>query len=271
MAQDQIVSSSRHNNFHKILDLLKLPEVQGANLDAPETTLIHRQIILSKPLLKSLYVDFYRSFGQSCGDISSKVCVELGSGGGFIKEVYPTVITSDILKLSHVDCQFSVLSMPFKDNSIDGFFMKDVFHHISNPSLFLRELLRCLKKGGRVMMIEPSNTIFSQFAHRNFHHEPYDAKAGWCLQEGGPLSNSNLALPWIVFIRDRAIFERDFPEFCLDRIIPHTTFRYLLSGGVSMRQIVPSWSNGMIKALEWLASPFNPWLGILYTIELTKR
>ena len=256
-----------------LLDFLKLPESRNIqDLDAPETTLLHRKIIQQKPLLKNLYLDFYSVFEKYCPQIRSGFCVELGSGGGFLKEIYPLVTTSDILKVSGVDLFFSGLDMPFEDGAVDGFVMLDVFHHVPDSHQFLQEMRRCLKPGGRIVMIEPANTVFGRFIYKNFHHEAFDPWGSWQLpQDGGPLSCANGALPWIVFSRDREKLRRDFTNFKLLEFKAHTPLRYLLSGGVSMRALMPSWMEGGIKFAEALISPLADWTGLFYTIVVERE
>ncbi len=256
----------------KVMHRLKLPETKNiSDLDHPSTTLLHREIIRSKPFLKNLYLDFYAEFQKAVPELSSQYCVELGSGGGFLKEVFPSVITSDVLEVDCVDKHFSGLEMPFENSSVDAFFMVDVFHHIPDAKRFLSELTRCLKAGGKVVMIEPANTLWGRFIYQNFHHEAFEPGAGWTLAKEGPLSSANGALPWIVFQRDKKQFEADFPQLTVSRFQEHTPLRYLLSGGVSMRQLMPSGSYGFWKGFESLLAPLSPWLGMFVTIELQKN
>jgi SAM-dependent methyltransferase len=257
----------------KVIEWLKLPEARDIkDLDAPSATLVHRGIIQKKPFLKRLYVDFYKQFQEAMPDYEKELLVEIGSGGGFIKEVIANVITSDILKLPNVDKVFSALDMPLEDASIDAFFMVDVLHHITAPRAFFKEALRCLKVGGKIVMIEPANTCWSRFIYKNFHHEPFDTQAGWEMAGGKehPVSQGNGALPWIIFSRDRALFEEEFPTLRIVRIRNHTPLRYLLSGGLTLRQLVPSVTYPVIKAIEYILSPADNLLGMFQTIELEK-
>lgn len=272
----------------KTIDWLKLPETMCIeDLDDPATTFLHAEIIQKKPFLKKLYIDFYKQFEKAVSDSKDKVLVELGSGGGFIKEVINNVITSDVLELPNVDKVFSALDMPFEETSVDAFFMFNVLHHITEPRAFFREALRCLKVVGRVVMIEPANTLWSRFIYKNFHHEAFDTQAPeWCcrgqakrelgprkagtLQESGPLSGGNGALAWIIFWRDRKIFESEFPSLRIVRMRNHTPLRYLLSGGLTLRQLVPSFSYPAVKAIEYTLPPINDLLGMFQTIELEK-
>jgi len=286
----------------KIIQWLKLPEVRSIeDFDDPAVTILHGEIIRRKGFLKKLYADFYREFLKAVPDPQGKVLVELGSGGGFIKEVIGNVITSDILELPNVDKVFSAVEMPFECDSVDAFFMIDVLHHISDPRAFFGEAVRCLKAGGKVVMIEPANTPWSRFIYKNFHHEAFDTGSGWELGEGGPLrrsepsppwgrlppsnvresrdnsvwqggpvSHGNGALPWIIFRRDRKAFEEEFPSLRIVRMRNHTALRYLLSGGLTLRQLVPSFTYPAVKAIEYALTPLRDMLGMFQTIEIEK-
>jgi SAM-dependent methyltransferase len=254
-----------------IIEWLKLPETRCIkDLDDPATTLLHAEIVQKKKFLKKLYIDFYKEFVKAIPEPEKKMLVELGSGGGFIKEVIGNVITSDILELPNVDKVFSALDMPFEDRSVDAFFMFDVLHHIAEPGGFFREAIRCLKPAGKIVMIEPANTLWARFIYKNFHHELFDPEAQWGLEESGPVSHGNGAMPWIIFTRDRGIFEKEFPQLRIVRMRNHTPLRYLLSGGLTLRQMVPSFTYPLIKGVEFLMSAINNLAGMFQTIELEK-
>ncbi|OHB58462.1 MAG: hypothetical protein A2173_09040 [Planctomycetes bacterium RBG_13_44_8b] len=256
----------------KIIEWFKQPETREVeDLDDPATTGLHAKVIQKKPFLKRLYIDFYKQFEQTVPNFESKVLVELGSGGGFIKEVMSNVVTSDILELPNVDKVFSASDMPFQDGSVDGFFMINVLHHVIEPRVFFKEALRCLKAGGKIIMIEPANTLWSRFIYKNFHHELFDTQSQWELHKKGPLSHGNGALPWIIFSRDREVFEKEFPSLQITSIKNHTPLRYLLSGGFTLRQLVPSFTYPAVKAVEYLLFPLNNLLGMFQTIELQKQ
>jgi SAM-dependent methyltransferase len=255
----------------KVLEWLKLPEVRSIrDIDDPAVSLLHGEIIQKKPFLKRIYLDFYRQFLQAVPEPADKVLVELGSGGGFIKEVIGNVVTSDVLDLSCTDKVFSAIEMPFENASVDAFFMIDVLHHIADSRGFFREAMRSLKIGGKVVMIEPANTLWSRFVYENFHHEHFDPADRWGLEQDRPLSAANGALPWIIFSRDREQFCRLFPCLRIVRMNSHTPLLYLLSGGLTLRQLVPSFTYPVFKIVERILSPFNRLLGMFQTIELEK-
>jgi len=255
-----------------MLKWLKLPETENIHdTDDPSAALVHAKIIRQKPFLKRLYQDAYNYFKESIPDAANKMLVELGSGGGFIKETIPNVITSDVMDLPGLDKRFSALQMPFADNTVDAYLMIDVLHHIQDTRLFFKEAERTLKKGGKIIMIEPANTAWSRFIHRNFHHEEFDADAGWGTRKGDPLSSANTAIGWIVFFRDRNLFEAEFPALKITELKLHTPFRYIISGGLSLKQLLPSFTYGIVKAIEAIVLPLNKYLGLFMTVKLEKR
>jgi SAM-dependent methyltransferase len=240
------------------------------SLDDPRTTLHHRDVILSKPFLKKLYLEWYGAFKNGTAAFNGEKILEIGSGGGFLKQVIPGIITSDILDLGTCDMTFSAEKMPFRDEELSAIVMLNVFHHIPNPSLFLSEAQRVLKKGGKIIMIEPANTFWSRIIYKNFHHEPFDPKGGWEIDSSGPLSGANGALPWIYFKRDEEIFKKKFPYLVLEKFRCQTPLRYLVSGGLTMKQLVPSWSFSFFRILEKALSPLANQLGMFVTIEIRK-
>ncbi len=255
----------------KFFDWLKCPQNRFTEgLDDRQVTIEHARILQEKPFLKKLYADFYKELKNAVMEPDRKVIIELGSGGGFIKEIIGNAVTSDVLDVPNVDKVFSACQMPFADSSVDAFVMFDVLHHIPQPRAFFKEALRCLKAGGQIVMIEPANTLWGRFIYKNFHHEGFDTKTGWNLGDGGPLSQGNGAIPWIIFLRDRKIFESEFPTLKIMRMRPHTPLRYLLSGGFTLRQLVPSCAYGFVRVLEIVLSPLNCIIGMFQTIELKK-
>lgn len=233
------------------------PQTAGLDIDDPGTTALRRQLIRRKAFLHQVYQDWYRA-------IAAEVCegegdiLELGSGGGFLEEYVEGLITSEVFYCPHERMTLDGLHLPFASGSLAAITMVDVLHHLPQPRRFLREASRCVKTGGRIVMVEPWVSPWSKLIYQNLHHEPFlPEKAEWEFETCGPLSGANDALPWIVFRRDREIFGREFPEWQIRKVTPMMPFRYLLSGGVSMRSLMPGWSYRPWGALEgWL----RPWM-----------
>jgi SAM-dependent methyltransferase len=239
-------------------------------LDHPQVTIDHGKIIREKVFLRKLYEDFYHFFKKTCSRVPPGLCIELGSGGGILKEIVPQIYTSDILQIPQIDLCFSATALPFQAESLSALFLFNVLHHIKDPSLFFHEAQKCLALHGKIVMIEPANTPFAWFIYNYFHHEPFNPKGGWIIEEGGPLSGANGALPWILFQRDRKKFQKEFPLLKIEPLQYHTPLRYLLSGGFSLPQLFPSSLYPAIHAFEVGISPLNKFIGLFMTIELTK-
>jgi len=65
-----------------------------------------------------------------------------------------------------------------------------------------------------------------------------------------PLSGANQALPWIVFDRDRHIFEGKYPGVKIKRICLMMPFIYLLSGGFKFNLTMLAFSYSFWKKVE---------------------
>nr|MDQ3072708.1 hypothetical protein [Bacteroidota bacterium] len=91
-----------------ILKRLRLPEYnEDIDLDDPKVTEMRMGIILRKPFLRKLYTDWYNIFIKKLKGVPEGKIIEIGSGGGFLKEMLPEVITSDVMPLSCNDMAFS--------------------------------------------------------------------------------------------------------------------------------------------------------------------
>ncbi len=165
------------------------------DLDSPERTIAHQKIIVEKYFLRKLYEEWYDVFTGVQSQLPVGKMIELGSGGGFLKDIMPSVLCTDILELPSNDLTFSALEMPFGDNELSAIFMIDTFHHIPDSTLFLSEAKRVLKKNGMIVMIEPANSLWGRFIYENFHHEPFGPKGNWEFPNSGPLSGATEPFP----------------------------------------------------------------------------
>jgi SAM-dependent methyltransferase len=252
--------------------VLKEPILEELDRDHPDTTELHRVMIQRKQALYQVYCRFYQKYEQ-CKDRCAKggLIVEIGSGGGFAKTFVPELITTDILPLACIDQVVDASNLPWPDESVSGIFMQNVLHHLPDPRAFFRQAVRVLKPGGRVLMIEPYHSPLASLVRKNFHHEAYDETVSeWALPPGGPLSTSNLALPWVIFKRDRKQFETEFPEFTIS-IKKHTILSYFLTGGITYRSLIPSVMMPALFKVEEFLAPFNSQLAYFFDIELTKK
>ena len=233
------------------------PLTRGLDINDPSVTHLRRRIIQEKPLLRKIYQEWYAMIVAALPQGHEPI-LELGSGAGFMREIIPDLITTEIFYCPNIDAIVDGQCLPFADRSLRGMVMTDVLHHIPQPRRFFAEATRCVHPGGVIVMIEPWVTPWSRWIYTKLHHEPFHPHAqAWEFPTTGPLSGANGALPWIIFERDRAQFEQEFPQWHLQVIKPFMPFRYLISGGVSMRSLIPGWTFGSWRQLEQV---FQPWM-----------
>ena len=252
--------------------ILAHPLTAGMDVDAPQTTELRRQIIRSKSFLVKLYNEWYGTIKENIPDFPGSV-LELGSGAGFMKEVVPEVITSDVVPYSGIDCVLpSDGSLPFGNRTLKAMVMVDVLHHVSQSRRLLLESSRIVMPGGVMVMIEPWNTPWSHFIYRRFHNEPFCPEAKeWEFAESGPLSGANGALPWMIFERDKLIFQAEFPMWKVKKINLIMPFCYLLSGGVSLRALIPGCMFGLCRNFERALGPLGSQMAMFALIVLERK
>ncbi len=215
-------------------------------------------MIRQDAFLSQIYVSWYTLLGNSIPPGVGQI-VELGSGAGFLSEHVPGLITSEIFFLHGMSLILDGQKMPFAKESLKAIAMTNVLHHIPAPRQFFSEATRVIRPGGVISMIEPWASPWSKLIYTSLHHEPFDPQSDtWEFPSSGPLSGANMALPWIMFHRDRGLFQQEFPGWRVERITPLMPIAYLLSGGVSLRQLMPGWSFRAVERLEALFTPLLP-------------
>jgi SAM-dependent methyltransferase len=250
---------------------LSHPTTRHLDLDDPRTTELRRDVIQSKRFLHDIYSDWYQQIARSVPDGDGEV-LEIGSGAGFLAQFIPGLITSELLGCRGVRVILDAEQLPFTGGSLRAVVMTNVLHHVPNPARFLEDAARCVRPGGVVVMVEPWVSTWSRFVYAHLHHEPFDPNAArWELASTGPLSSANGALPWILFARDRERFERQFPEWDIVGVVPCMPFRYLLSGGVSVRSLVPPFTSNFWRAVELKMAPVMNSLAMFAEVTLRRR
>lgn len=251
--------------------LLAHPLTASLDLDNPETTALRKRIIASKPFLKAIYDEWY---GMLASELPAGPgeALEIGAGSGHCSQFIPNLITSEMFPCPGVHVILDAQQLPFADGSLRAILMTNVLHHIPHVGRFFIEASRCLRSGGKILMIEPWVTYWSRFIYSHFHHEPFDPEAtDWSFVSKGSLSGANVAIPWILFARDRTPFEARFPELFIEDIRPFLPFRYLVSGGVGMRSLMPGFTHAAWAGMERLLESQMSNLGMFAFISLRRR
>jgi SAM-dependent methyltransferase len=249
---------------------LEHPLTRGLPLDSPDTTRLRRDIIATKPFLRQIYDEWYGAITRRLPTGEGRV-LELGSGAGFLHHHVPDVIRSEIFLCPEIAVVLDSCHLPFAPQSLRAIVMTDVLHHIPDVRHFLAQAGDAVREGGAIVMVEPWVSAWSRVVYTHLHHEPFlPAAERWDFAASGPLSGANGALPWIVFQRDRHIFEREFQEWRIEEIRPGMPFRYLLSGGVSLRSLMPGWMFGACRSAERAMEPWMDHLAMFATVTLRR-
>lgn len=252
-------------------DWLELEFLKGIDLDDPRTTELRRRAIYENAFLKQIYHYWYDLIYASIPPGSGQI-VELGSGAGFLSKHVPSLITSEIFFLNGMNIQLDGQQMPFAKESLKAIAMTNVLHHIPSPRLFFSEATRVIRAGGVISIIEPWASTWSKFIYTRLHHEPFDTHSdSWEFPSSGHLSGAHAAMPWIIFKRDRERFEHEFPAWRVERVTPIMPFAYLISGGASMRPLMPDWSFQLVHWFESILVPIMPHLAMFAHILLVRK
>ncbi|WP_413430204.1 class I SAM-dependent methyltransferase [Synechococcus sp. Cu2B8-bc1011] len=220
-------------------------------MNSAELTSQRANMLKRRPALSFLYSEWYSLIKQSLAPIDGKI-LELGSGGGFLKKELPQVITSDILSGLDVDLVLDAKSIgDIFPNELSNLILLNVFHHINDSFVFLESAMRCLKPGGRILMIEPANNIWSVFIYSVFRHEPFcPDQNSWNFSSHDPLRDSNQAQSWIVFKRDAFKFQKLYPDLYVTAWHSLMPFSYMMTGGFSFSFNVPRSIVRFVRRIE---------------------
>jgi SAM-dependent methyltransferase len=251
--------------------LLAHPLTDGMSIDDPATTEFRKIIVLSKQFLRAIYEEWYRMLAAELPEGDGRV-LELGSGAGFGDQYIRGLITSEVFYCPNAQVVINAQQLPFGNESLRAIIFTDVVHHLPDVRRFFSEAFRCLGPDGKILMIEPSVTSWSSFVYKHFHNEPFCPTAQqWSCPVTGPLSGANGALAWIILVRDRETYESEFPKITIEYIRPFLPLRYLLSGGVSMRVIMPQFIHTFWVRLERALEPLMHHPAMFAFVSLRRR
>lgn len=231
-----------------------------------------RELLAQKGALRRYYQEVYGRFAELVERAPPGPALELGSGGGFVKDRIPTMITSDVIPYPGVDRVIDATALPFANGELAAICMHNVFHHLPDVQTFLAEAERTLAAGGRLLIVDQYPGWLTAWIYTRFHNEPFDLRAEtWAFASPGPLDGANGALPWLVFVRDRARFEALFPRLALVRFEPHSPLRYWLAGGLKPWSLLPERAFGAATWIDRGLVALSRRFGSFVDIEIARR
>lgn len=258
-----------------VLDLLREPSVAAIDIDDETRLQIHLEILKNKRMLRTVFAEFHGLF-KSLADRFFPVGgleIELGGGVAPMRDSFREVIATDLLPSSRLDRALNAEAMDLGDQTVRVFYAQNSFHHFQHPDRFFAELERTLVPGGGAIILDPYYGPFASFLYKRlFRTEGFEKDyPSWETPVAGPMNGANQALSYIVFVRDRAVFRRKHPSLHIvheQRVGNY--LKYLISGGLNFRQLLPDYATPLVGVLEKMLWPLNPWLALHHIIVLQK-
>jgi SAM-dependent methyltransferase len=269
--------SGKVKSSRKLRDLFEEPEISHCNLDGSDRLLAHRRILERKRMIREVMSEFHqklmqldiRFFGATRGER-----IELGAGVFPMRVSFPDVLATDIVSGPGIDRVVDAEDTRLADCSVRTIIGQNCFHHFPDPEKFFSECERVIVPGGGVILIEPYHSLAATLLYpRLFASEGFDKEMiGWRVPQTGPMSGANQALSYIVFVRDRTKFLRRFPTLEIVHERPLDNYlRYLISGGLNFRQLLPDVAIPLLKGAEFVLRPLVNLLAIHHIIVLRHR
>ncbi|MEO5887081.1 MAG: class I SAM-dependent methyltransferase [Anaerolineales bacterium] len=207
-----------------------------------------------KPILRTLYGDFYRLIAKHLSNLADGKIVELGSGLGNIHDVFPECIRTDLFPNPWIDQVENAYKLSFASGSVSDLILTDVFHHLKYPGSALKELHRVLQKGGRVIMLEPGLSALGLVVYGALHSEPiaitkeieWFAPEDWSPESVGYYAAQGNASR--IFVGRR--FRQNLKNWEKVETVRLSAIAYAASGGYSKPQLYPTALLPLMKKLE---------------------
>lgn len=203
--------------------------------DLNSRLLEHREAWEAKETVRLIYRDYYRRLFTAC--TQQGTILDVGGGSAHIKDFRQDAVVLDILPFPGVDVVADAHDLPFGPGRFASIVMLDVLHHLDRPVVFLNEVARVLKVGGRLAMIEPAVTPWSWWFYRFLHHEPVEvAEDPFQRTERRPAKDpfdANQAIPSLMFGKRKGLskFADAVPQFRIIEVDWLSLAAYPLSGG----------------------------------------
>lgn len=231
--------------------------------------------ILSNSLRKwrssrGLRVVYEALFRQMMAAAHGDKILEVGSGIGALKPLFPDVVTSDIQKTPYVDEAISCYAIEAGDREWSSVVALDVLHHLREPLRFLASAAAGLQPGGRIVLSEPAATPFGRFFYTLCHHEPcrpaeLSAPFEFRPDEDGRFANMGMGMALFVHHRNWLEFRLKKMGLRIAGLHFSHIFAYPLSGGFSKPQFLPT---AILEALLWLERRLPQWLLKMVALRL---
>lgn len=258
--------------------LLTHPNLKSVDMDSEDRLDLHRQVLEKKPVLQHVFTEMHLemlALEKRYVTATTGARIELGAGVYPLKRTDKEILATDVVNAPHLDGVLDAQAMDVSSYSVRTLFGQNCFHHFPRPRAFFSEASRVLLPGGGVILIEPYHGPIASFCYKRlFPSEIFDPQVtDWERdQESGPMTGANQALSYMVFKRDIKKFSAEYPrlELCYSGTLPNY-LRYLLSGGLNFRSLIPNAFEGLLCRLERMLRPAEKWLALHHILVVRAR
>jgi hypothetical protein len=228
-----------------------------------------------KPILRSVYSNFYKEIAARLDSRTPGLTVELGSGIGVSKDHFPGCITTDLFANPWVDRVENAYKLTFSDQTVRNLILFDVWHHLEYPGSALDEFSRVLVTGGRVILFEPAMSLLGRIVYGLFHREPIglEKELHWRIPEGIKLDELGYYAAqgncWRLF--RKKIKSDKLAEWTVIESTYLPGIAYIFSGGFSGPKLLPDFLLRPVLKREGVLPYFSGLLAIRMLVVLEKR
>jgi SAM-dependent methyltransferase len=207
----------------------------------------------TKPALRAVYKSFYERIRRQIDPNIRAPILEIGSGMGQLKDLFPGAICTDLFPNSWLDLVCDGYELPFQSASIGHIILFDVFHHLERPVAFFKEARRALAQNGKLILFEPYVSLASWPVYGLLHHEP----VGWGNSiDGSHQKPANRAYYAAQGNATRMFFSSAAPiqvnGWKIASKEAFSSFAYLLGGGFSKPGFYPRATLPLIERMDRL-------------------
>lgn len=209
---------------------------------------VNKQAWEKKPRLRKEYGRLYKKMKERMAPGPS---LEIGSGMGNIKMWIPEITTSERDLSEDVDRQETAYRLNYRAGELGNIVAMDVWHHLEFPARALGEWRRCLRPGGRVILMEPAMGLLGQIIYGLVHHEP----VGWRVRFGGAEDWSDEKEAYFACQSSghRHFLKKENPDILAGWKLETeeiAAVAYMTTGGFSKPELGPEWVASAIRGLE---------------------
>jgi len=228
-----------------------------------------------KPVLRHTYRKMYGAIASRLAGSPGETTLELGSGIGHSKDVIPQCVTSDTFPAPWLDRVESAYRISYAGGAVTNLVLFDVWHHLEYPLGALDEFARVVRKGGRVILLEPAVGILGLLVYGIFHKEPLGLRRSINLGAPAPDSVDSpapyaaVANCWRMF--RRPAFRAGLADWNILEVRRFSALAYLGSGGYSGPQLLPQFLLPMAYGLEKILDYFPLLFAVRMMVVLERK